>query len=140
MDVRTEVYNYKLYHEQFMQNLNGTTTADVLLVILPAPIGIFLSAYLCAVLTYWTTQKMSTPLKLVSWLPFLVDLMVVVLPLVLCFTIFSDMHIVVSLIFLLSLFICVGYCCTSCRKVFSQHYISMLLTTPIAASKRPYGM
>lgn len=137
MDVGTEVHNYKLYHEQFMQNLNGTTATEVLLVILPAPIGIFLSTSLCAVLTCLTTQKILTPLKFVSWLPFFVDFITLIVPLVLCFTICSDIHVVITLIFLLGLFISVACCCTLCRKVFSQDYVSTLLTTVILPSKRP---
>jgi hypothetical protein len=138
MVVSSDVHNYKLYHEQFMQNLNGTTATEVLLVILPAPIGIFLSSSLSAVLMYVMNQKMSYTLKFASWLPFLVDFITIVVPLVLCCTIFSDIHVFVSLIFLVGLFISVAYCCTLCRKVFSRNYVNTLLVTLIVTNKRPY--
>lgn len=44
----------------------------------------------------------------------------------------------VSQLFLLGLFICVAYCCTVCRQVFSQAYRSTLLASLVVASRRPY--
>jgi hypothetical protein len=137
MDVSTEVYNYKLYHEQFMQNLNGTTATEVLLVMLPASGGIFLSTSLCAVSSCLMAQKIWTSFKFANWLPFFVDFVTIIVPILLSFTICSDIHVVITLIFLLGLFIFVAYCFTVCREVFSQGDISTLFTTLILPSKRP---
>jgi hypothetical protein len=138
MEVQTHVYDYKVYHEQFMQNHNGTTAVEVLLVILPVPFGLFLSSCLCAVLTYLMNQKVLIPLKLISWLLFLVDFITVVVPFVLCVTIFSDRHVVVSQIFFFCLFVCGAYCCSECRQVLSQAYRSTLLATLTDTGRRPY--
>lgn len=138
MDVQTDVYNYKVYHEQFMQNHNGTTAVEIVLVILPAPFGVFLSTYLCAVLTYLMHQKVLISSKFVSCLLFLVDFITVVVPFVLCVTIFSDRHVVVSQIFLLGHFICVACCCIVYRPVFSRENGCTLLASLLVTSRRSF--
>jgi hypothetical protein len=57
MGIRANIYDYKCYHEQFMQNHSRTIAAEVLQVKFPATIGIFLSTSLCAVLMYLITHK-----------------------------------------------------------------------------------
>ena len=138
MDVQTDVYNYKVYHEQFMQNRNGTTAVEVLLVILPVPLGLFLSTYLCAVLTYMMNQKVLVSSRFVSCLLFLVDFITIVVPFVLCVTIFSDIHVVVSEVFLVGLFICVACCCIVYRQAFSRENGSILLASLVVTSRRPF--
>lgn len=138
MDGRADEHNYKFYHEQFMQNLNGTTATEVLLVIFPAPIGIFLSTSLCAVLTYLINLKVFPPLKSVSWLPFLVDFITIAVPVVLCVTVCNDRHTVVSLILLSGLFICVACCGILCRQVCLTENVTPLLATLVVPDKRPY--
>jgi len=138
MDVQTDVYNYKVYHEQFMQNHNGTTAVEILLVILPVPFGVFLSTYMSAVLTYLMHQKVLISSKFVSCLLFLVDFITVIVPFVLCVTIFSDIHVVVSQIFLLGLFICVACFCIAYRPVFSRENGCTLLASLVVTSRRPF--
>jgi hypothetical protein len=138
MGLPANAYSYKFHHEEFMQNHNGTTAAEVLLVIFPATIGIFLSTSLCAVLMHLINQKVFTALKLVTWLPFLVDFITIVVPVVLCVTICNDRHTVVSLIFLLGLFVCVAYCGILCRQMCFKDIVTPLLATLVIPEKRPY--
>lgn len=137
MGIRANTCDYKCYHEQFMQNHNGTTAAEVMQVIFPSTIGIFISTSLCAVLTYLITQKLLAPLKLVTWLQFLVDFVIIVVPIVLCATICSDRHTVVSLILFLGLCICVAYYGILCRQMCLKDTVTPLLSTLVMPDKRP---
>ncbi|XP_069681308.1 uncharacterized protein [Periplaneta americana] len=131
-------YGYKHYHEQFMQNTNGTTATEVLLIVLPAPFGIFLSTYVSSVLLYAAKSRIQFPPKVTRWLPFVIDFVVITVPFILCFTVYSDVHIVVSSAFFISLCVCVIYSCILNRNVLTKDFISALLRTPINEERRPY--
>ena len=132
-------HSYKRYHEEFMQNLNGTSAAEIFLLILPAPISVFLSNFviaLCIPLLGNATSNLRNDIKFM----FCIDFTVIIVPLILCFTVLSECHIVVTSGLLMGLLSCLAFCWISQDKgdEFSKKIFRSILTSTITESRRPY--
>lgn len=126
--------NYKHYHEEFMKNLNGTSAAEVFMLILPAPICVFLSNI---VLALWIPSTLIKNSKF----NFFVDFTVIIVPLILCFTILSECHVIVTsglLMGLCAYFAFYWIAGTQNERLFSEKYLHKLLTSTVTQSRSPY--
>ncbi|PSN37795.1 hypothetical protein C0J52_13361 [Blattella germanica] len=140
MSIPMDTSTYKHQHEEFMQNLNGTSAAEVFLVILPAPVSIFLSAFIFALASslFKPSWNVSSTETLTNKLQFLVDFVVLIVPMVLYFTILSDYHVIITATLSMGLFVCVVYQCTFEGMGLHRQFFNEILSSPISDKKIPF--